>query len=70
MKISEIKDKELRELADLRRKEGKMSYSDELLEAFEWDDTNSRWKEELDLQLKYSAYERKEKRKLIAMLKI
>ena len=29
---------------------------------------NSRWREEMDLQLKYSAYERKEKRKLIALL--
>ena len=127
MKISEIKDKALRELAELRRKEDGRS-SDSLIRAFvrddtlegqdyweevcigtittppilkmEWDNSkvnenllkenenlekqiedlekqiedleviNSRWKEEMDLQLKYSAWERKEKHKLIKKLKI
>jgi hypothetical protein len=118
MKISEIKDKGLRELAELRRKQDDRS-TDFLIRAFVWDDTlegddywtdvyegrittlpilkmewdnskvnenllkeneslkkqiedleviNSSWEKEMELQLKYSAWERKEKRKLIALL--
>ena len=119
MKISEIKDKGLRELAELRRKQDNLN-SDFLIDAFgwintleggdywndvyegiittldkeptvEWDNSkvnenllkeneslkkqiedleviNSSWEKEMELQLKYSAWERKDKRKLIAML--
>tara|TARA_R110000851_G_scaffold47853_2_gene116081 strand:+ start:260 stop:649 length:390 start_codon:yes stop_codon:yes gene_type:complete len=127
MKISEIKDKGLRELAELRRNQSERCYSDLLCDAFNWNYTlekhtywlkvymceittltkeptatpsevllsvrdlriqllenenrelkkqiedlevvNSMWKNEMDLQLKYSAWERKEKRELIEILK-
>ena len=39
MKISEIKDKELRELAELRRSESDWKYSDILDSAFSWYNT-------------------------------
>ena len=115
MKISEIKDKGLRELAELRRKEDGGS-SDPLSDAFSWGctpecydywadvnegeittltkeptaessegliamkdlrihylenenrelkDQAKRWEREMEYQLNYAAYERKEKRKLI-----
>ena len=118
MKISDIKDKGLRELAELRRKEDiKYDYSDILNLAFEWDETPEdmdywsdvyvgkittldktpsegliamkdlriqylenenrelkerleRWEKEMELQLIYATYERKEKRKLIDELSI
>ena len=116
MKISDIKDKGLRELAELRRKEfGKYLTSDLLYDAFVWrntpEDNNywlnvddgkittldkepsegliamkdlriqylenenrelrdqaKRWEKEMELQLIYATYERKEKRKLIDQL--
>tara|TARA_R110001632_G_scaffold216543_1_gene344780 strand:- start:3426 stop:3944 length:519 start_codon:yes stop_codon:yes gene_type:complete len=119
MKISEIKDKGLRELAELRRKEGAREYSDLLRDAFDWNytlekhpywlkvymceittltkepavessegliamkdlrinylenenrelkDQAKRWEREMEYQLNYAAYERKEKRKLIDQL--
>ncbi len=43
MKISEIKDKELRELAELRRSEGSFPYSDYLSLAFCFDTTPERF---------------------------
>ena len=119
MKISEIKDKGLRELAKLRRKEFGREDTDSLIDAFDWNETpegfhcwnavdecivttlpkqtvgwdnskvnenllkeneslkkqieyleaiNSSWEKEMELQLKYSAWERKEKRGIIALL--
>jgi hypothetical protein len=116
MKISDIKDKGLRELAELRRKEC-VKYGDSafLVYAFEWEktlegddywsdvndgeittldkepsegliamkdlriqylenenrelkDQAKRWEKEMELQLIYATYERKDKRKLIDQL--
>ncbi len=39
MKISEIENKELRELAELRRKQSGLGYFDDTLDSFEWRDT-------------------------------
>ena len=42
MLISEIKNKELRELAELRRSESERVFSDNLVWAFDWNDTEEK----------------------------